>query len=155
MIKVQKYLIMITAMLILAMAPNSFAQHEEHGAINLEDGPALEEIGTQELQGLIQKGDPMILVDARGPEAYAQERLPRAINIPADQIAVTGPHVSKEAEIVVYCGGPKCPHSRIVAQWFVGNGWKRVRHYAGGMLEWREAGYPLEGTGLPVTQGGA
>lgn len=140
--------------LALAMTLAAAPALAEQGGIDLESGPVLEAIGTQELHGLMQEGTPLILVDARGPEVYTQERLPRAINIPADRVETLSSALPKEALIVVYCGGPKCPHSTVVARWLAERGWKRVRHYAEGISGWREAGHPLEGTRLPAGQGG-
>jgi len=120
------------------------------GEINLEEGPEIPQLSTEELAAWIKEGKPLVLVDARGPESYAQEHLPRAINVPADQVETLSATLPKQALIVVYCGGPKCPHSTVVARWLVDRGWKRVRHYAEGISGWSQAGYPLERAGQPA-----
>ena len=134
----------IWSLTLLALAlPGGPALAE--GEIDLNAGPALAEIGTEELRGLIDKSNPaLVLVDARGPEVYAQGHLPRAINLPADRVEAMGPALPKEAEIVVYCGSPQCPHSTVVARWLMERGWPHVRHYAEGWAGWTAAGGAVE-----------
>jgi len=50
----------------------------------------------------------------------------------------------KNAEIVVYCGGPKCPQSRMAADKLVKLGYANVRAYDGGLEEWKAAGLTVE-----------
>jgi rhodanese-related sulfurtransferase len=56
----------------------------------------------------------------------------RAMNLP------------KNAEIVVYCGGAKCPQSRMAAEKLVKFGYANVRAYKGGLEEWKAAGLTVE-----------
>ena len=48
-------------------------------------------------------------------------------------------------EIVVYCSDRACVASRIAYENLVQNGFKKVGHYDGGLSDWDDAGYPLEG----------
>jgi rhodanese-related sulfurtransferase len=50
----------------------------------------------------------------------------------------------RNTEIVVYCGGPKCPQSRIAAEKLVRLGYENVRAYEGGLEEWKAAGFAVE-----------
>jgi rhodanese-related sulfurtransferase len=50
----------------------------------------------------------------------------------------------KNQEIVVYCGGPKCPQSRMAAEKLGKLGYGNVRAYEGGLEEWKGAGYAVE-----------
>jgi rhodanese-related sulfurtransferase len=49
--------------------------------------------------------------------------------VPLDKIGreVLGTNLPKNAEIVVYCGGPKCPQSRMAAEKLVKFGYANVR----------------------------
>jgi len=49
-------------------------------------------------------------------------------------------------DIVIYCSNPSCPASIIRYQILERNGYKKIRRYAGGLQDWEEAGYPLEGS---------
>lgn len=46
-------------------------------------------------------------------------------------------NLPKNGEIVVYCGGPKCPQSRMAAEKLVKFGYINVHAYEGGLEEWR------------------
>ena len=113
-------------------------------AIDLEKGPQLPMIATDELHAALQARLPIVVVDARGPEVYAQGHIPGALNVPEDQAEKISTGFPKQAVIVVYCGGPQCPHSLIVGRWLVAHGWSRVRHYTQGLPGWQEAGYPVQ-----------
>lgn len=56
--------------------------------------------------------------------------------------------LDQNEEIVVYCSNPACSASRFAYHFLVDHGYKNVRRYAGGLLDWEDAGYPLEGEGL-------
>ena len=47
--------------------------------------------------------------------------------------------------IVVYCIGPSCDKARNVAEKLKKNGYRNVKVFSGGLLEWSHAGYPMEG----------
>jgi rhodanese-related sulfurtransferase len=49
----------------------------------------------------------------------------------------------KDTAIVVYCGNVGCRRSHYAAKYLVGWGYKNVYRYPGGILSWREAGYPV------------
>jgi rhodanese-related sulfurtransferase len=51
---------------------------------------------------------------------------------------VTG--LSKEAEIVTYCGGPLCPQSTQAASRLAELGYTNVRAYTEGLEGWKAAG---------------
>jgi len=49
----------------------------------------------------------------------------------------------KTRTIVVYCGNVACRRSHHAAKMLVANGYKSVYRYPGGIISWREAGFPL------------
>ena len=49
-------------------------------------------------------------------------------------------------EIVIHCSNPLCSASIIGYQILEHNGYKKIRRYAGGLQDWEEAGYTLEGS---------
>ncbi len=53
-------------------------------------------------------------------------------------------NLPKDAGIVVYCGGPKCPRSRVAAEKLVKLGYEKVRAYEGGLEERKSAGFTVE-----------
>jgi rhodanese-related sulfurtransferase len=66
--------------------------------------------------------------------------------VPLDKVGseVRGTNLPRNAEIIVYCDGPKCPMSRLAAEKLIKLGYDNVRAYEGGLEEWKAAGFPIE-----------
>ena len=45
-----------------------------------------------------------VLVDVRTPEAYAEGHIPRAVNVPADQVAARAGELRRIGVPILYCG---------------------------------------------------
>jgi rhodanese-related sulfurtransferase len=54
---------------------------------------------------------------------------------------VQSTNLPKSAGIVVYCGGLKCPQSRMAAEKLLKLGYENLRAYEGGLEEWKAAGF--------------
>ena len=109
-------------------------------------------VTADELLRKIEAGEAFVLVDALAPMIYAHSHLPGAINIPP--IEVERERLARRipdpgTEIVVYCSSPDCEDSHETARRLQELGYTRVRRYAGGKNEWRDAGLPLERAGKP------
>jgi rhodanese-related sulfurtransferase len=65
-------------------------------------------ITRDELKRKLDHGDDFKLVETLAPHAYEHAHLPRAINLPPDQVRSLAPQLlpDKGAEIVVYCQSP-------------------------------------------------
>jgi len=100
-------------------------------------------ISREELREKLNRGDKFKLVNALGDWAYEAKRIPGSINISNMQDAKK--MLDPDDEIIIYCSNPLCPASIIGYQILVRSGYKKVRRYAGGIQDWEEAGYPLEG----------
>lgn len=88
----------------------------------------------------------LVLVDALPASYYAQQHLPSAVNLVADEVdnraAVVLP--GRGAAIVVYCSNTACPNSSQVAAKLERLGYRNVRKYAEGIQDWVDAGLPTE-----------
>jgi rhodanese-related sulfurtransferase len=86
------------------------------------------------------------VVDALGGEYYAQQHLPGAIALVADDVAARAAGLlrDKAAAIVTYCSNPACPNSQQVANLLIRLGYSNVRKYREGIQDWVEAGLPVE-----------
>ena len=108
---------------------------------------AVAQIGRESLREMIDRGEEFVLVDARSPMSFAASHLPGAINFTPGWIDGRArrriPDV--ETEIVVYCQGEDCESSVELANRFAELGYTNIRHYAGGISDWAEAGLPLDG----------
>ena len=105
-------------------------------------------ISREELREKLNRGDKFKLVNALGDWAFEAKRIPGSINISNMQTLKNAMHekmLDPDDEIIIPCSNPLCPASIIGYQILVHNGYKNVRRYAGGIQDWEEAGYPLEG----------
>lgn len=100
-------------------------------------------ISREELKEKLDRGDDFKLVMALGDWAYRAKHIPGSLNI--SRIEDAGKALNVDDEIVVYCSDEACVASRAAYQILVNRGYKNVRRYAGGLSDWEDAGYPLEG----------
>jgi len=104
------------------------------------------EIDSWDLFEALNKGENIIVIDARSSEAYDIEHIPSAINLPhrlmnADSTA----HLDKETLYVTYCDGIGCNGSTKGALNMAELGFK-VKELMGGLDWWRRDGYETMGT---------
>jgi len=89
-------------------------------------------------------GEPFVLVDVRGDEAWAQGRARGAIHMHHSQIQEQAPkEVPPGTAVVVYCWSPGCNAAQKGALAFARLGY-RVREMIGGFEYWAREGYPVE-----------
>ena len=100
-------------------------------------------ISRDELKRKLERKDQFQLVMALGDWQYRAKHIPGSLHFLTPQDALTS--LAKDNEIVVYCSSSACPASVCAYEYLVHHGYTHVRRYAGGILDWEEAGYPLEG----------
>jgi rhodanese-related sulfurtransferase len=100
-------------------------------------------ISRKELKEKLDRGDDFKLVMTYHDWAYNAKHIPGSININTqeDALALLDP----TEEIVVYCTNVGCMASVKAFMLLMSHGFKNVRRYAGGLHDWEQAGYPLEG----------
>src|SRR5213078_2620021 len=90
------------------------------------------------------------LIDPRPAKYYLQAHLPGARNITLPQIdpkTSIDPAIERFGTIVVYGDDPASAEARGMTKRLMAVGYSGVRLFAGGIREWTERGYPVEGTG--------
>jgi rhodanese-related sulfurtransferase len=87
-----------------------------------------------------------VLSNVLADEWFEGENISGSRRVPLDKIGteVRASNLPKNAEIVVYCGGPKCPQSRMAAEKLVKLGYEDVRAHEGRLEEWKAAGLTVE-----------
>ncbi len=98
-----------------------------------------------------------VFVDARPPYEFGDGYIPRAINIPYEEIEYYGAEIAELPQdeiLVVYCAGESCDLSIHLGDALVERGFARVRVFFGGWNEWKQAGYPIERPGSPSASEG-
>lgn len=163
----KKYLVVITLLSVFVLAacagvgtsPKGLEAPIEKASMKLmsdvKDG-GYQLVNAEELNKWISANKPMLLIDTMPAEAFAKERIKGAVNSPIAKtekeytpaekqniLKIAGTDKSKT--IVVYCGYTSCRRSHIGAKALVENGFKNVYRYPGGIVGWKEYGYPAEG----------
>ena len=100
-------------------------------------------ISHEELKQKLDRKDNFRLVMALGEWAYQAKHIPGSIHFATIREALQS--LNKEDEIVVYCSDENCIASKALGQLLERNGYTHVLHFAGGLADWEQAGYPLEG----------
>ncbi|PPK68870.1 rhodanese-like domain-containing protein [Actinokineospora auranticolor] len=90
-------------------------------------------------------GTPLVLVDSRSAESWAQGHVAGALHLPTREIAARARDlVPADADVVTYCWGPGCNGGTRAALEFARLGY-RVREMIGGFEYWAREGLPLVG----------
>lgn len=86
-------------------------------------------------------GKSVFLVDANGMESYADAHIPGAVGFDKVKGEFSQPLPSDKASLIVaYCGGPQCEAWCMAADKLETMGYTNIRHYKGGIKEWKQAG---------------
>jgi rhodanese-related sulfurtransferase len=115
-------------------------QPRQHASLGVEP---IRTIDREELKAKLDRGDPFTLIMALNRWAFDAKHIPGSIHFdtPDELYAAVRP----DDEVVVYCSHVDCLSSVALYRDLVRRGYGTVRRYAGGLLDWEEAGLPLEG----------
>ncbi len=98
-------------------------------------------VGAAHVRGLIENGDPTVIIDSRPARRFNAGHIPTAINIPDSQFDNLT-HLlpaDKETPILFYCQGYVCPLSTNSAQQAKALGYTRVTTFSAGYPAWMAA----------------
>lgn len=103
------------------------------------------ETDSWDLFDALQGAENVVVIDARGVEAYERERIPNALNLPHRNMSgETTAHFDKSATYVIYCDGIGCNASTKGALKMAKLGFS-VRELIGGLDWWKRDGYATGG----------
>ena len=107
-------------------------------------GEPISAITRDELQAKLDRGEGIRLIMALNRWAYDAKHIPGSLHFdtPVALYAALG----RDDEIVVYCSQLDCLSSVAMYRDLVARGYRNVRRYSGGLMEWEDAGLPLEGS---------
>ena len=103
-------------------------------------------ISREDLKEKLDRGDDFKLVMTLSEWAYEAQHIPGSVNVTKPQDV--DKYLDPDDEIVVYCANESCIASQVAYGILERNGFNNIRRYAGGLSDWQEAGYPLDGTGI-------
>ena len=91
--------------------------------------------------------DGVAFIDLRNPRLHARRHVPGAhhLDLKTDfneksLAAVAG----KDDPVVLYCSGVKCSRSYRATEQALAWGYSKIYFFRGGIVEWKNAGYPME-----------
>ncbi|MDD5304616.1 MAG: rhodanese-like domain-containing protein [Elusimicrobia bacterium] len=88
------------------------------------------------------KADNLLLLDVRSAEAYAENHIPGAINIPLTELVAKLGTLPKDKTIMTYCSNLTCALAPKAALVLAEKGFK-VMELFGGIATWTEYGFPV------------
>ena len=103
-------------------------------------------IERDELKAKLDAGADIRLVLALQRWAYEAMHIPTSLHFDTPELLLEA--LDPSDEIIVYCSDPACVGSRFAYKALVNAGYTNVKRYAGGLSDWQDAGYPLEGTAV-------
>jgi rhodanese-related sulfurtransferase len=107
------------------------------------------ELSRDELRAKLASGEPFKLVMAASDFGFRAKHIPGSIHLNTheahDAHADRFSDLDKNDDIVVYCSNIDCNASRAAISQLLERGYRKVRHYAGGLIDWEAARFPLEG----------
>jgi rhodanese-related sulfurtransferase len=114
----------------------------------LETGAKTQEVTTEQIRRLLKERT-AVLIDSRKHSEYVAGHIPGALNpdsAPSEAVAAVERLVGgdKSKALVLYCNGPFCKASRLLAEQLVAAGFTNVRRYQLGIPIWRALGGPTE-----------
>jgi rhodanese-related sulfurtransferase len=99
------------------------------------------ETDPSDLKTALDKGEQIVVVDARSAQSYQEEHIPGAVNIPhRTMTAESTAHLDRSKLYVVYCDGIGCNASTKGALNLARLGF-RVKELMGGLDWWKRDGY--------------
>jgi rhodanese-related sulfurtransferase len=104
---------------------------------------SMDTITRDELREKIEGGVDFKLVNCLHDWMFRAKRIPGSIRFESQEHALAT--LDPEEEVIVYCSNFGCTASTLVYQQLAERGFKNLKHYAGGIADWEDAGYPLEG----------
>ena len=103
------------------------------------------ETDCSDVQAAMAAGDPgFVLLDVRGPNAFARGHVPGALNLPHREMEAQRMEEWAEGTLfVVYCAGPHCNGADRAALRLARLG-RPVKMMIGGVTGWLDEGFSLE-----------
>jgi len=98
--------------------------------------PAKGEIGVEELQARLQRGDALFILDVRNPEEFQICRIPGTTLIPLPELPQRFQELDKSREMVVHCKSGM--RSAKAIQFLRQQGFDNLQNLKGGILAWAD-----------------
>lgn len=101
-------------------------------------------IDREQLKVKLERGDNVKLIMAMDQQAFDRVHIPGSLHF--TNIFEAAEKLTPADEIVIYCSTKWCNASLNAYLKLHSRGFEKLYRYAGGLADWQEANYPLEGT---------
>ena len=106
----------------------------------------METISRQRLKAKLDAGEDIKLVMTVGGWAFRAKHIPGSLGFPSPSCALQA--LRGDDEIVLYSTSAGRQDTPAAFAALTAHGYGNVRCYIGGLADWEDAGYPVEGTGV-------
>jgi len=96
-----------------------------------------------EIRQRMNAGEKLVLVNALEENKFRARHIPGSLNLFTKEAIEK--NLKKDDQIVVYCTDHACNKSILLYYLLEAMGYKNLHRFAGGLREWEEAGYEVEG----------
>jgi rhodanese-related sulfurtransferase len=100
-------------------------------------------ITREELKAKLDQGVNFKLVNCLDYSMFRAKRIPRSIHFESLSHALE--MLDPKEEVILYCSNSSCAASVLAYQQLLDHCFQHLMHYPGGITDWEDAGYPLEG----------
>ena len=100
-------------------------------------------IDRDELKAKLDREEPLKLIMALNRWAFDAKHIPGSLHFDSPDELYSA--LRNDDEIIVYCSNVDCLSSVALYRALLARGYNNVRRYAGGLIDWEDAGLPLEG----------
>lgn len=112
----------------------------------------MNKITASEVKASQDRNEDVHLINVLAEEQFRKKHIPGSVNVPlaeADFIQEVERIVGdKEAKVIVYCADENCNASPKAAKELADAGYVNLYDFEGGVAEWEQAGFPLEGAAV-------
>ena len=149
----RRQLLAFTFLLITFASTTQPGYAAKKGYIAPEQVPGATQVSAIEAKALYDAG--VVFIDVRSPSLHNRRHIPGAVHLDLkdtfdeDSLSKVA---TKDQQLVIYCSGIKCSRSSTASADAVSWGFKKVYYFRGGIVEWRDAGYPVESSEVEAEQ---
>lgn len=109
----------------------------------------MKKLSAKDVKQLLDRNEDVQLINVLPEERYRKKRIPGSVNVPLGDSSFLQrvEHLAgdKGAKLVVYCADAECDASPKAAEKLEESGFRNVQDFEGGVDEWEQAGFALEG----------
>jgi rhodanese-related sulfurtransferase len=109
----------------------------------------METIGRQQLKAKLDAGEDIKLVMTVGGWTFRAKHIPGSLSFPSPRCALQA--LERDDEIILYSNSHQRQDIRAAFDALTAHGYRNVCCYVGGLADWEDAGFPLEGTHVGST----